>query len=171
MNSGKIVLDGTGGRTDEGSIRGPRGPKKKCQKIVKRHFLCSCHIYHDDPEQLQNNRIIKRIWSLLVFFFVQNFTTAISANSSPLSFALPFGALWMHMETFSISVQAGLKGGSLKGSRTVAAPSSESTSGHRLPHLHSEGMKVGFLIYFFGNWYDWLCFHFQFSKIYVGERW
>ena len=29
MNSGKIVLDGTGGRTDEGSIRGPRGPKKK----------------------------------------------------------------------------------------------------------------------------------------------
>ena len=31
MNSGKIVADGTGGRvdgrTDEGSIRGPRGPK------------------------------------------------------------------------------------------------------------------------------------------------
>ena len=75
----------------------------------------------------------------------------------------------MHSETFSISVQAGLKGGSLKGSRTVAAPSSESTSGHRLPHLHSEGMKVGFLIYFFWKVLFDFVFTFNFQKYMLGR--
>ena len=40
MNSGKIVADGwTGGRTDEGSIRGPRGPKNYVFPIYWREKL------------------------------------------------------------------------------------------------------------------------------------
>ena len=44
MSSGKIVAGGRDGWTDEGSIRGPRGPKNHPVNILSVHRLYIFHV-------------------------------------------------------------------------------------------------------------------------------